>query len=206
MNTLTITGAAFSILEDIFIMLLPISELKGLNLTLHKRIALCFMFAIGSLYLFRTSPSWMIKLTWYSACITSMVRLKSIMHYGYTLDAACTILSTPSRSFLLPASKSEKLTRVPGSSTDVLIWSGIEIYTAIICSCLLCIRPLLRQCFPSLFPSIRAPESRERSITNPNWAQKVGIAALKLSSNIKGSKGRSQILNFWMMKRWVGLL
>ncbi|PMD24451.1 hypothetical protein NA56DRAFT_740853, partial [Hyaloscypha hepaticicola] len=164
MNTLTITGAAFSILEDIFIMLLPISELKGLNLTLHKRIALCFMFAIGSF-----------------ACITSMVRLKSIMHYGYTLDAAW-------------------------SSTDVLIWSGIEIYTAIICSCLLCIRPLLRQCFPSLFPSIRAPESRERSITNPNWAQKVGIAALKLSSNIKGSKGRSQILNFWMMKRWVGLL
>jgi hypothetical protein len=124
-----------------------------------------------------------------------MVRLKFIRHYGYILDATCTILSTPSRSFLLPASKSQKLTGVPGSSTDVLIWSGIEIYTAIICSCLLCIRPLLRQCFPSLFPSTRAPESRERSITNPNWAQKVEIAALKLSSNIKGSKGRSQILD-----------
>ena len=31
-------------------MLLPISELKGLNLTLQKRIALCSMFALGSLY------------------------------------------------------------------------------------------------------------------------------------------------------------
>jgi hypothetical protein len=61
MNMLTISGAGVSIVEDIFIMLLPISELKGLNLTLRKRIALCFIFAIGSLYLFRISPSWRVR-------------------------------------------------------------------------------------------------------------------------------------------------
>jgi hypothetical protein len=46
----TIWGAALSIFYDVVIMLLPIIELKGLNLTLRKRIALCFMFALGSLY------------------------------------------------------------------------------------------------------------------------------------------------------------
>lgn len=42
-------AAGFSILEDIVIMLLPIWELKGLKLDLRKRIALGFMFALGSL-------------------------------------------------------------------------------------------------------------------------------------------------------------
>jgi len=40
-----------------------------------------------------------------------------------------------------------------GESTDVVLWSDIEICTAIICSCLMCIRPLLAKCFPALFAS-----------------------------------------------------
>jgi hypothetical protein len=59
----------------------------------------------------------------------------------------------------------------------------------------MCIRPLLKQFLPSLFPSTHAPETREKSITNPNWEQNVEMAALKLSSNIKGSRGRSIILD-----------
>jgi hypothetical protein len=43
-------GAGFSIFEDIVIMLLPIRELKGLNLALKRRLAVIFMFACGSLY------------------------------------------------------------------------------------------------------------------------------------------------------------
>jgi hypothetical protein len=43
------SGAAISILEDFVVMLLPIPQLKALNLSLRKRIALIFMFAIGSL-------------------------------------------------------------------------------------------------------------------------------------------------------------
>jgi hypothetical protein len=48
-NAFSFAGAGLSIFEDIIITLLPISELKGLNLTLRKRIALCLMFALGSL-------------------------------------------------------------------------------------------------------------------------------------------------------------
>lgn len=43
-------GAGFSIAEDIIIMFLPVSELKGLNMTVRKRIGLVLMFVLGSLY------------------------------------------------------------------------------------------------------------------------------------------------------------
>ena len=43
-------GAGLSIFYDIVIILLPVSELIGLNLSMRKRIALCLMFALGSLY------------------------------------------------------------------------------------------------------------------------------------------------------------
>lgn len=92
-----------------------------------------------------------------------------------------------------------------GSNTDVLIWSAAEIYIAVICSCLMCIRPLLKKCFPSLFPSTRALET---FATNPSWVQKVEVAASKLSSNFKGSKGGTQISDDeergWVVQAEVG--
>ncbi|KAE9374985.1 hypothetical protein N431DRAFT_335608, partial [Stipitochalara longipes BDJ] len=158
-NALTIAGAIFSIVEDFVIMLLPISELKGLNLSSRKRAVLCFMFAVGSF-----------------ACVTSMIRLKVVWHYTNTLDGTW-------------------------NNTDVMIWSEIETYTAIICSCLMCIRPLLMKCFPVLFPSSHpTPNSRERSrsITNPDLAQKAGRARARsrLSSKIRGStQGDTEMLD-----------
>jgi hypothetical protein len=49
-NAMTYAGAGLSIFEDIVIMLLPIWVLKDLKMNLKKRISLCFMFAMGSLY------------------------------------------------------------------------------------------------------------------------------------------------------------
>jgi hypothetical protein len=49
LSVLIYMGGALSIFEDIVIMLLPIYELKGLNLGLRKKVALAFMFALGSL-------------------------------------------------------------------------------------------------------------------------------------------------------------
>ena len=42
-------GAAFSIFEDIVIILLPVRELTNLNLSTRKKLAVIFMFALGSL-------------------------------------------------------------------------------------------------------------------------------------------------------------
>ncbi|KAG9242064.1 hypothetical protein BJ878DRAFT_517457 [Calycina marina] len=60
-TAIVFAGAAFSISEDIVIILMPIPQLKELNLTLRKRLALIVMFAVGSF-----------------ACITSMLRMKYI--------------------------------------------------------------------------------------------------------------------------------
>ena len=43
-------AAGIGIFEDIVIILLPVPELKGLNLCLRKRLAVMFMLALGSLY------------------------------------------------------------------------------------------------------------------------------------------------------------
>lgn len=42
-------AAGFSIFEDFIIMILPVWELKDLSLNLKKKIALMFLFSLGSL-------------------------------------------------------------------------------------------------------------------------------------------------------------
>jgi hypothetical protein len=43
------SGAIFSIVEDFFILILPISELNTLSFGIRKRVSLMLMFSIGSL-------------------------------------------------------------------------------------------------------------------------------------------------------------
>jgi hypothetical protein len=65
------------------------------------------------------------------------------------------------------------LTRVTGNDVDVVIWSQIETYIALICASLMCIRPLLTRYIPSLFPTTKV-DSNSRSYQNPTWGQKFG--------------------------------
>ena len=48
-TALVYAGAGFSIFEDLVIILLPVRELASLNLTTRKKLAVIFMFALGSL-------------------------------------------------------------------------------------------------------------------------------------------------------------
>ncbi|KAG4441856.1 hypothetical protein IFR05_002657 [Cadophora sp. M221] len=127
-QALIYAGAGFSIFEDFAIMLLPIFELKGLNLSRRKRIALGFMFALGSF-----------------ACVTSIIRIKFVTSYGNTIDETWNYV-------------------------DVVIWSSIETYTAVICACLMCIRPLIMKYIPGVFPAT----VNSRNNTNKSWGQKIG--------------------------------
>ncbi|KAN0120337.1 hypothetical protein V8E51_002545 [Hyaloscypha variabilis] len=145
-HAFAVSGAVFSIFEDLVIMLLPISELKGLPFTIRKRIALCLMFALGSF-----------------ACITSMIRLKYVKNYYPNIDASW-------------------------ENVDIVIWSDIETYTAIICSCLMCIRPLLKNCFPSLFPP-----AQNQFVTRNNFNTRNNFAAQ--NSNWTNSNFDSQASN-----------
>ncbi|KAH8594470.1 hypothetical protein B0O99DRAFT_672908 [Bisporella sp. PMI_857] len=149
---LVFSGAGFSIVEDIVIILLPVPVLRSLNLSLKKRIALIFMFALGSF-----------------ACVTSMVRLKYIVAFSSNaLDATW-------------------------SNVDVVIWSIIEVYTAIICACLMVLRPLLTKYIPGLFaPSIHSSNKSYPS-NSSSWRPKIDS---KISGHIwSGNKYEIELLN-----------
>lgn len=67
-----LVGAGISIVEDIFLMVLPISELRKLQITLRQRIVLIFLFSIASF-----------------AAVTSMIRLKYLVMFANTFDSTC---------------------------------------------------------------------------------------------------------------------
>jgi hypothetical protein len=46
-----------------------------------------------------------------------------------------------------------------GESTNVVIWSYLEVYTAVICSCLIAIRPLLTEYIPSVLRSAHSSQN-----------------------------------------------
>ncbi|KAH8810940.1 integral membrane protein [Xylogone sp. PMI_703] len=62
------------------------------------------------------------------ACVTSMVRLKYLTQFGRSFD-------------------------LTWDNVDVLIWSSIELHTALICACLPSVRSLLVKFFPDVFRS-----------------------------------------------------
>ena len=74
-----------------------------------------------------------------------------------------TVPSSPPHQLLYHHQSQPNIAKT-GHSVNVIIWSDIETYTAIICSCLMCIRPLLVKCFPTLFPSTHASST---SNSNP---------------------------------------
>jgi hypothetical protein len=77
------------------------------------------------------------------------------------------------------------LTYGTDDNVDVIIWSVIEAFTAIICACLMCFRPLLVRLLPSLFQATKVGESRYAP--NPSWAQ---VMSSKLSSKLRtGNNG-----------------
>ncbi|KFZ09540.1 hypothetical protein V502_08683 [Pseudogymnoascus sp. VKM F-4520 (FW-2644)] len=136
------SAAGFSIFEDFVIMLLPIWELKDLSLNTKKKLALIFLFALGSF-----------------ACITSMIRLKYLVAYGTSHD-------------------------VTHGAVDVILWSVLEDYVAVICASLMCLRPLFVRFLPSVFPT---SNNESKNTQSQGWAQ---ARNSKLASKLGvGSKG-----------------
>ncbi|KFY32527.1 hypothetical protein V493_00117 [Pseudogymnoascus sp. VKM F-4281 (FW-2241)] len=145
-------AAGFSIFEDFVIMLLPIWELKDLSLNSKKKLALMFLFALGSF-----------------ACITSMLRLKYLVAYGTSHD-------------------------VTYGAVDVILWSVLEDYVAVICASLMCLRPLIVRCFPTLFPTSNNESKNTKNNTqSQGWAQaRNSKLASKLGVGAKGYELQSE--------------
>ncbi|KAK2018544.1 integral membrane protein [Colletotrichum eremochloae] len=68
-NIVWYCGAGVSLAEEVVILFLPIPELAKLQIDIRKKVALSFMFSLGSF-----------------ACITTMIRLKYLVAFSTTFD------------------------------------------------------------------------------------------------------------------------
>lgn len=79
------------------------------------------------------------------ACITSLIRFKYIVSFGNSVDESW-------------------------DNTTPMIWSTLEIYTAMICACIMSIKPLITKFLPGIFSQ---GTSNGRGSGKSNWQQYV---------------------------------
>lgn len=87
---------------------------------------------------------------------------------------------------------------------DVVVWSTIEIYTALICASIMCLRPLAAKLLPVLFKIQTTAATRETPFSDESNKDRIGVAGklyrgnfgIKLSdSDIRAARFNSQNSN-----------
>jgi hypothetical protein len=136
----------------------------------------------------------------FSACITSMIRLRYIFETESSVDLTC-------KSFMFPGSLSPLCLRSDsiwtGDYVDLTIWSIIEVFSAVICSCLISLRPLLVRYFPKLLP-VTQHSANFNSAQNPNWNPRLSS---KLTGKLQsGNRGVELLSEDEMRDRKVGFV
>ncbi|KAH8199612.1 hypothetical protein TruAng_006205 [Truncatella angustata] len=146
-------GAGLSIGEDLFLMLLPIAELRKLQVTQRQRVLLSAMFAIGSF-----------------AAVTSMIRLKYMVMFANTFDSTW-------------------------DNVDVIIWSLIELLTAVFLGSLPPLRPWIVKLVPRVHMSWNKTSTNKSGSRFPPADQ--GGSVDKESMNTKSSHDASESTAFY---------
>ncbi|KAH7121920.1 hypothetical protein B0J13DRAFT_680477 [Dactylonectria estremocensis] len=118
LTKIALAGASLAIFEDIAFLVMPIPELLKLQLSTKKRIALLLVFSVGSF-----------------ACITSMVRLKTVLIFGKSLDQTWDYV-------------------------DGIIWSVVELTCALACAGLPALWPLIKS-IPGVLSTVRGSKIRD---------------------------------------------
>ncbi|KAM3084076.1 hypothetical protein ACMFMF_001432 [Clarireedia jacksonii] len=129
-NALAYANSAMSIVQDILVVVLPIPVLMKLQLGRKKKLAVLFMFAVGSF-----------------GCIISMIRLKSLLSFGNSID--------PTWDY-----------------TMTVIWTVAELGVAIMCACFPAIRSLLVRLNPKVFATSAQYSTESQSRSKP-WYKSV---------------------------------
>jgi hypothetical protein len=117
------SGAAASIAEDLFILVLPVFETRNLQLGKGKKTVLFFMFSVGSF-----------------ACVTSMIRLKYLAGFNTknSFDATW-------------------------DQVDIVKWSIIEEFTAVLCACLPSLRAFIVKSLHTITSTIKNTGNSENT-------------------------------------------
>ncbi|KAK0117051.1 hypothetical protein ONS96_012892 [Cadophora gregata f. sp. sojae] len=131
LNVIGYSGAVASILEDFFILVLPVAEIRSLQLGKGKKWNLFLMFSIGSF-----------------ACVTSIVRLKFLSDFANSFDATW-------------------------DQTDVVKWSLIEEFVAVLCACIPSLRAFIVQTFRTINSSVRTMTKSKNASQLRSGAQRL---------------------------------
>lgn len=104
-----------------------------------------------------------------------MIRLKYLVAYGTSVDVTC-----KSSSFMKRIGR--VLTRSTDGAVDVILWSVLEDYVAVICASLMCLRPLFVRFFPTIFPTSNNESKATQSqgwgkSRNSKLASKLGVSS-----------------------------
>jgi hypothetical protein len=96
-------------------------------------------------------------------------------------------------------------------NVDVILWSVLEDYVAIICASLMCFRPLFIRFMPSMLPTTGLSESKNTG--NQGWAQargnsrlasKLGAGAQWYELNSPDDEAQDkQGKAIWVQKTWI---
>ena len=82
------------------------------------------------------------------------------------------------------------LTRSIDGAVDVILWSVLEDYVAVICASLMCLRPLFVRFLPSVFPT---SNNESKNTPSQGWAQaRNSKLASKLGVGPKGYELQSE--------------
>lgn len=146
-TAVVLSGAVFSIVEDLAILVLPIPELWKLKLSTQKKVLLLIMFSLG-----------------FFACFASMIRLKYISQVARSFDSTW-------------------------DSVELVMWSMIEEYCAVLCACLPTLRPLLQK-IPRLLGTTKNSSDSGNQFEDSFRGHKIG----------SGSGGESDTKNLVVLK------
>ncbi|KAH7121365.1 hypothetical protein EDB81DRAFT_913512 [Dactylonectria macrodidyma] len=143
LTKIALAGAALAIFEDIAFLIMPIPEILKLQLSTRKRIALLLVFSVGSF-----------------ACITSMVRLKTVLIFGKSQDQTWDYV-------------------------DGIIWSVVELSCALACAGLPALWPLIKS-IPGVLSTVRGSKVRDLTdLTNREPSMRPKSKAMAGSQNLR---------------------
>ena len=155
-----ISHACLNIASDIWIMIIPMTQLARLNMDWRKKLSVGAMFSVGLLYVKQvpyificTFVSYRLTFAFFSITAVSICRLVSLVRSSSSINATY-------------------------SQWSQYMWSTIEIYTSIICTCM----PSMRLLF------VRTGEYLYKSAISNSNSQKPSFMERSTISGIKSGK------------------
>jgi hypothetical protein len=167
-NAIAWANAGISIALDIWMLAIPLAQLKTLNLHWKKKIGVALMFCVGTLYVVPVPSCSLSRLTPSSVTVVSIIRLRALVTFA-------------------------KSNNPTWDNFPVSLWSTVEISVGIMCTCMPTLRLLLVRLFPVLGGSSYGKSNAyyHHSGTGPHPASARGHASR--SRTLVSSSGRSKL-------------